>query len=72
MDVTVLVRTLASLRLTTMLDEVSGRGLKTGLRSDGRSSCRDSSSSEVLEDEEEDAGVGAAGVVALVTIWRLT
>jgi hypothetical protein len=70
MEVTVLVRALASLLLTVMLDEVSGRGLKTGLRSDGRSNLRDSNCSEVLEDEDE--SVGAAGAVELVTIWRLT
>jgi hypothetical protein len=55
-----------------MLEEVSGRGFKTGLRSDGRSNFRDSSWSEVLEDDEEDDCVGAAGAVELVTIWRLT
>jgi hypothetical protein len=70
MEVTVLVRAFASLLLTMMLDEVSGRGLKTGLRSDGRSNLRDSSCSDVLEDEDE--CVGAAGAVELVTIWRLT
>jgi len=32
--------------------------------------CRDSSSGVLLEDEED--GVGAAGAVVFVTIWRLT
>jgi hypothetical protein len=53
-EVTVLVRALASLLLTMMLEVVSGRGLKTGLRSDGRSNLRDSNCSDVLEDEEDD------------------
>ena len=55
-------------------DEESGRLLNRDSTNDEKSvNCRDSScSDELLDDSEVDEDVGTAGVVTLVTIWRLT
>jgi hypothetical protein len=67
MEVTVVVRESERLRLTTMLDEVSGLGLSAGPSNEERSNWRDESCSDE-ELEDDDCEVGAAGAVELVTI----